>query len=175
MLGCVVCLPPARGARRVLKAIDRSRRKILRSRSNQFKICILTFPLTSICLRCIYATLHLALPCPTLEALSSHISTIMISLRPRSIRQAVLLTMMMFMLAAYASARIAASEVQEQENQLEQRRLTGCDTGSNCDCPDDMTKLFLLDIPFICVPLQVADIIFVTFVPFLTCCALPEP
>jgi hypothetical protein len=180
MLGCVVCC--LHGARRALKKQEKNIAGVEAIGSNIYSVTTTNTHHFALYIRSASSCFAIHnISVKNLPLLQHEIyKNTMPSLRPRSIRQAVLLAMMMFMLAAYASARIAASssspdsEVQEQENLFE-RRLSGCDTGSNCDCPDDLTRLYILDIPFICVPLAVADIIFVTFVPFLTCCALPLP
>jgi hypothetical protein len=97
----------------------------------------------------------------------------------RTMNQLVRLITMMLMLVAGVSARIASTsdqqEVEEHQehHSISERRLTGCDTGAACGCPDNFTKLYLLDVPTVCVPLEVSDIIFLVFVPFLTCCATP--
>jgi hypothetical protein len=92
----------------------------------------------------------------------------------RTMHRLVRLITMIVMLVAPASARLAITE-QKEEDGNSVKMLSGCDTGAACGCPDHFTKLFFLDVPTVCVPLEVSNVIFLVFVPFLTCCATPLP
>ena len=72
------------------------------------------------------------------------------------------------LMAMFTSARLAGDRGDWREQEAEVEAQTGCATGIMCNCPEGMTRLFIWDIPFTCVPLA----IFVAPIVGLTCSRL---